>query len=120
MRHHNCKNIVFSSSATVYGDPERIPIDEECRLGPTTNPYGTTKLYIEQILKDLHVSDPEWNISLLRYFNPIGAHKSGPVSYTHLDVYKRQGYVSYDQSENPDADETNCLFNQHIPRRFGG
>lgn len=86
MRHHNCKNIVFSSSATVYGDPERIPIDEECRLGPTTNPYGTTKLYIEQILKDLHVSDPEWNISLLRYFNPIGAHKSGLIGESPNDI----------------------------------
>ncbi len=79
MNKYNCKNLVFSSSATVYGDPERIPIDEECRLGPTTNPYGTTKLFIEQILKDLHFSDNSWNIALLRYFNPIGAHKSGLI-----------------------------------------
>lgn len=79
MRTHGCKNLVFSSSATVYGDPERIPIDEECRLGPTTNPYGTTKLFIEQILKDLYISDNTWNIALLRYFNPIGAHQSGLI-----------------------------------------
>lgn len=79
MREHNCKNLVFSSSATVYGDPERIPIDEDCRLGPTTNPYGTTKLFIEQILRDVYVSDDTWNIALLRYFNPIGAHESGLI-----------------------------------------
>ncbi|NBK99794.1 MAG: UDP-glucose 4-epimerase GalE [Erysipelotrichia bacterium] len=79
MRKHDCYNFVFSSSATVYGDPERIPIDEECKLGPTTNPYGTTKLMIEMILKDLHVSDNKWNIALLRYFNPIGAHESGLI-----------------------------------------
>ena len=79
MKAYGCKNLVFSSSATVYGDPQRIPIDEDCRLGPTTNPYGTTKLFIEQILKDLHVSDNEWNIALLRYFNPIGAHESGLI-----------------------------------------
>lgn len=79
MRKHDCYNFVFSSSATVYGDPERIPIDEECKLGPTTNPYGTTKLMIEQILTDLHTSDDKWNIALLRYFNPIGAHESGLI-----------------------------------------
>lgn len=79
MREYNCKNLVFSSSATVYGEPERIPIDEDCRLGPTTNPYGTTKLFIEQILKDLYISDNKWNIALLRYFNPIGAHESGLI-----------------------------------------
>lgn len=79
MRNHQCKKLVFSSSATVYGDPERIPIDEDCRLGPTTNPYGSTKLMIEQILRDLYVSDQEWNIALLRYFNPIGAHESGLI-----------------------------------------
>ena len=76
MAKHNCKRLVFSSSATVYGNPASVPIYEDFPLGPTTNPYGTTKLMIEQILKDLHVSDSEWNIALLRYFNPIGAHKS--------------------------------------------
>ena len=86
MRRHNCKNLVFSSSATVYGDPQRIPIDEECRLGPTTNPYGTTKLYIEQVLKDLYVSDHDWNILLLRYFNPIGAHDSGLIGESPNDI----------------------------------
>ena len=86
MRRHGCQRLVFSSSATVYGDPERIPIDEECRLGPTTNPYGTTKLMIEQILRDLHVSDAHWNIALLRYFNSIGAHNSGPLGESPNDV----------------------------------
>ena len=77
MEKHNCKNIVFSSSATVYGNPERVPIYEEDKLGPTTNPYGETKLRIEYILKDVAKNDKSWNIVLLRYFNPIGAHKSG-------------------------------------------
>lgn len=79
MKKYNVKNFVFSSSATVYGDPERIPIDEECRVGGTTNPYGTSKYMIELILKDLYKSDPTWNIVILRYFNPIGAHKSGLI-----------------------------------------
>ncbi len=86
MGRHHCKRLVFSSSATVYGDPERIPIDEECRLGPTTNPYGTTKLMIEQILRDLYRSDEEWNIALLRYFNPIGAHKSALLGENPNDI----------------------------------
>ncbi len=77
MRRHNVKNIVFSSSATVYGDPAFIPITEECPKGKITNPYGQTKGMLEQVLEDIHVSDPEWNVILLRYFNPIGAHKSG-------------------------------------------
>lgn len=78
MQEYQCKNIVFSSSATVYGDPERLPIDERCNL-KATNPYGATKLYIESILKDLYFSDPKWNIAILRYFNPIGAHESGLI-----------------------------------------
>lgn len=86
MARHNCKQLVFSSSATVYGDPERIPIDEDCRLGPTTNPYGTTKRMIEQILRDLYRSDEAWNIALLRYFNPIGAHKSGLLGENPNDI----------------------------------
>ena len=77
MRTHGVKNIIFSSSATVYGDPAFIPITEECPKGKITNPYGQTKGMLEQILTDLHVADPEWNVVLLRYFNPIGAHKSG-------------------------------------------
>ena len=72
------KRIVFSSSATVYGDPEKVPIAEDAKLGPT-NPYGRTKLMIEEILRDLRVADPEWDIILLRYFNPIGAHLSGLI-----------------------------------------
>ena len=86
MGKHGCKRLVFSSSATVYGDPQRIPIDEECRLGPTTNPYGTTKLMIEQILRDLYRSDETWNIALLRYFNPIGAHKSALLGESPNDI----------------------------------
>lgn len=79
MRKHNVKNIVFSSSATVYGDPAFIPITEECPKGDITNPYGRTKGMLEQILTDLHTADPEWNVMLLRYFNPIGAHESGMI-----------------------------------------
>lgn len=79
MRKHNVKNIIFSSSATVYGDPAFIPITEECPKGSPTNPYGWTKSMIEQILTDIHTADPEWNVILLRYFNPIGAHKSGKI-----------------------------------------
>lgn len=79
MKKHNIKTLVFSSSATVYGDPEFVPITEECRVGGTTNPYGTSKLMVEQILQDLYKSDNEWNIAILRYFNPIGAHESGLI-----------------------------------------
>lgn len=77
LRKYNCKNLIFSSSATVYGNPHTVPIQEDFPLGPTTNPYGTTKLMIENILRDIYISDHEWNIVLLRYFNPIGAHVSG-------------------------------------------
>jgi UDP-glucose 4-epimerase len=77
MRSHGVKSIVFSSSATVYGDPAFIPITEECPKGDITNPYGRTKGMLEQILTDLNTADPEWKVMLLRYFNPIGAHKSG-------------------------------------------
>ena len=79
MRKHNVKNIIFSSSATVYGDPAIIPITEECPKGQCTNPYGWTKSMLEQILTDIQKADPEWNVILLRYFNPIGAHKSGLI-----------------------------------------
>ena len=79
MRAHGCKNIIFSSSATVYGDPAEIPITENCPKGTCTNPYGWTKWMQEQILTDIHTADPEWNVILLRYFNPIGAHKSGLI-----------------------------------------
>lgn len=78
MKAHNVKNIVFSSSATVYGNPKTVPIKEDFSLS-VTNPYGRTKLMIEEILQDLYVADSEWNIILLRYFNPIGAHKSGLI-----------------------------------------
>ncbi|MGN0151491.1 MAG: UDP-glucose 4-epimerase GalE [Wujia sp.] len=79
MRKHGVKNIIFSSSATVYGDPAFIPITEKCPKGTPTNPYGWTKHMIEQILTDFHTADAEWNVILLRYFNPIGAHKSGLI-----------------------------------------
>lgn len=79
MRKHQVKNLIFSSSATVYGDPAMIPITEECPKGQCTNPYGWTKSMLEQILMDMQKADPEWNIILLRYFNPIGAHKSGTM-----------------------------------------
>ena len=79
MRNHNVKNIIFSSSATVYGDPAFVPITEECPMGEITNPYGRTKAMLEQILTDIQFADKEWNVILLRYFNPIGAHKSGLI-----------------------------------------
>lgn len=79
MRKYGCKKFIFSSSATVYGEPERIPLTEDCKTGETTNPYGTTKLFIEQILKDLYTSDNTWDICILRYFNPVGAHESGLI-----------------------------------------
>ena len=79
MRKYGCKKFIFSSSATVYGEPERIPLTEDCKTGGTTNPYGTTKLFIEQILKDIYVSDNTWDICILRYFNPVGAHESGLI-----------------------------------------
>ena len=79
MQKYGCKNLVFSSSATVYGDPASVPIREDFPLGSVTNPYGRTKLMQEEIFRDFHVADPEWNIILLRYFNPIGAHKSGLI-----------------------------------------
>ncbi|MCP3029200.1 UDP-glucose 4-epimerase GalE [Halobacillus sp. A5] len=78
MKEYNVKNLVFSSSATVYGDPSEVPITEEHLLS-ATNPYGRTKLMIEEILRDLHLSDSQWSIALLRYFNPIGAHESGRI-----------------------------------------
>ena len=79
MRSHGCKNIIFSSSATVYGNPAIIPITEDCPKGQCTNPYGQTKSMLEEVLKDVQKADPEWNVVLLRYFNPIGAHKSGRI-----------------------------------------
>ena len=79
MRKHGVKNASFSSSATVYGDPAQILITEECPKGQCTNPYGWTKSMLEQVLTDIQKADPEWNVMLLRYFNPIGAHKSGTI-----------------------------------------
>jgi len=78
MAKYGVKKIIFSSSATVYGDPERLPLDENCRLS-TTNPYGSTKLMMEMIMQDVYKADNAWNIILLRYFNPVGAHESGLI-----------------------------------------
>ena len=79
MKKYGCKKFIFSSSATVYGQPEKIPLTEDCKTGGTTNPYGTTKLFIEQILKDIYQSDNTWDICILRYFNPVGSHESGLI-----------------------------------------
>ena len=79
MRAHNVKKIVFSSSATVYGTPEKLPLTEDCKVGGTTNPYGTSKFFQEIMLTDLWKADKEWNVILLRYFNPVGAHASGLI-----------------------------------------
>lgn len=79
MKKHKVKNIIFSSSSTVYGDPDSVPVTEESPLKKCTNPYGSTKFMLEQILTDIQTADPEWNVVLLRYFNPIGAHKSGRI-----------------------------------------
>lgn len=79
MKKYNVKKFIFSSSATVYGEPEKIPLNETCKTGGTTNPYGTSKLFIEQILQDLYKSDNTWEIAILRYFNPVGAHESGLI-----------------------------------------
>ncbi len=79
MRQHNCKNIIFSSSATVYGEPAMIPITEECPKGHCTNPYGQTKSMLEEVLMDVQRADVEWNVVLLRYFNPVGAHPCGRI-----------------------------------------
>ncbi len=79
LRRHDCRNLIFSSSATVYGDPEIIPITETCPKGHCTNPYGQTKSMLEEIMMDMQKADPAWNIVLLRYFNPIGAHPSGRI-----------------------------------------
>ena len=79
MKAHGVKNLIFSSSATVYGEQEVLPMTEDMQKQPATNPYGWTKWMIEEILKGVHTADPEWNIILLRYFNPIGAHKSGLI-----------------------------------------
>ncbi len=85
MKKHNVKNIVFSSSATVYGDPHKVPITEDFPLS-ATNPYGRSKLMIEEILQDMHVADETMNIVLLRYFNPVGAHKSGKIGESPNDI----------------------------------
>ena len=117
MRNHGVKKIIFSSSATVYGDPAFVPITEECPKGQITNPYGQTKSMLEQILTDLHKADPQWNVILLRYFNPVGAHESGLIGedpagipnnltpyITQVAVGKlKEGGVCGDDYDPPDA-----------------
>ncbi len=78
------KSLIFSSSATVYGEPEHIPLTEEASVGNTNSPYGTSKYMVERILTDLNIADSEWSISLLRYFNPVGAHNSGLMGKTRM------------------------------------
>ena len=85
MLEYGCKDIVFSSSATVYGAPDTLPLNEDCPL-EAVNPYGRTKLYIENMLKDLAAASTDWNISILRYFNPVGAHKSGEIGEDPLGI----------------------------------
>ena len=91
MRKHGVKDFVFSSSATVYGNPGRVPFREDFPVGGTTNPYGTTKLFIEQILTDLCAADSSLNVALLRYFNPIGAHESGLIGEDPNGILYRPG-----------------------------
>ena len=103
MRKHNVKNIIFSSSATVYGDPAIIPITEECPKGQCTNPYGWTKSMLEQILTDIQKADPEWNVVLLRYFNPIGAHNLMPyITQVAVGKLKELGVFGNDY-DTPDG-----------------
>ena len=126
MRSHGVKNIIFSSSATVYGDPAFIPITEECPKGVCTNPYGWTKWMLEQILTDLHTADPEWNVMLLRYFNPIGAHKSGTIGenpngipnnlmpYIAQTAAGRREYLSVFGNDYPTPDGTGVRDYIHV------
>lgn len=86
MKKYNCKKIVFSSSATVYGDPKKLPLTEDMEVGGTTNPYGTSKLMIEKILSDLYISDSSWEVTLLRYFNPIGGEETGTLGEDPNDI----------------------------------
>lgn len=125
-RNHGVKNIVFSSSATVYGEPEFIPITEDCPKHPATNPYGWTKSMIEQILSDLYTGDNEWNIVLLRYFNPIGAHESGLIGedpqgipnnlvpYVAQVAVGKLGYVRVFGNDYPTPDGTGVRDYIHV------
>ena len=104
MRRHGVKTIVFSSSATVYGDPDEVPIKETARVGNATNPYGETKVMIERILKDIYVSDKEWNVAVLRYFNPIGAHASGRIGEDPNGIPNNlMPYITKVDGQAPDA-----------------
>ena len=120
-----CKNIVFSSSATVYGDPASVPVKEDFPIS-ATNPYGRTKLFIEEILRDLYRSDKEWNVILLRYFNPVGAHKSGQIGedpkgipnnlmpYIQQVAVGRREFLSVFGSDYPTKDGTGVRDYIHV------
>ena len=127
MEKYNVKKIIFSSSATVYGNPERLPLDENCRLS-TTNPYGSTKLMMEMIMQDLYKADKNWNIILLRYFNPVGAHESGLIGEDPKGIPLRRPERD---SQQPDAvrgagSDGETRLHQRLwqrlrhPRRHGG
>ena len=125
MQKNNVKKIIFSSSATVYGTPERLPLDENCRLS-TTNPYGSTKLMLETVLQDLYKSDNEWNVILLRYFNPVGAHPSGLIGedprgipnnlmpYIAQTAAGRREYLSVFGNDYPTPDGTGVRDYLHV------
>ncbi len=118
MRAHDVKKVIFSSSATVYGTPKELPLTEESQIGGTTNPYGTTKFFEEQILRDVHVADDSWTVVILRYFNPVGAHESGLIGedpkgipanltpYTTLSIWPRATSPSSTRSRAPACSPT--------------
>ena len=113
-RNHGVKNIVFSSSATVYGEPEFVPITEDCPKHSATNPYGQTKTMLEQVLTDLYVGDNEWNVVLLRYFNPIGAHESGLVPYVAQVAVGKLAAVGVFGDDYPTPDGTGVRDYIHV------
>jgi UDP-glucose 4-epimerase len=126
MKEFDCKKIIFSSSATVYGDPEELPITELCKVGGTTNPYGTTKLFIEQILEDVQKADYSWSVILLRYFNPIGADASGEIGespngipnnlmpYINLVALGKQDHLTVHGNDYPTRDGTGVRDYIHV------
>ena len=97
MKKYHVNNIVFSSSATVYGDPEIVPLTEDCKLGETTNPYGASKAMMERILTDVQHACPDMSVTLLRYFNPIGAHESGLLGERSKELFQMTA-VYYESS----------------------
>ena len=119
MRRHDCHNFVFSSSATVYGDPASVPITEDFPVGNTTNPYGTTKVFTERILTDVCKADPSMNVAVLRYFNPIGAQARATASWTCCTPLKRPAAKSCPTSSRPAAPATSPSATPTPPRPSG-